>query len=254
MDNLRQSFGKFLFPAFLIAVGIVMIITSLVMDQNASFILGSTCILLVGIVSLMYSLDKITKQIQGFLTIGLVLITGLLVWKDIDSVQEDIRFADRKKEVYAQVIQRLKDLREVQLTHKKVNGTFIAEMDSLMDFLENGKLPIIKAIGSVPDTLTEEQALEMGIIVRDTIMVSVLENLFLNPDTRKDRKFTFVKDSLPYAPVSGVPFWMNAGTIESGGVNTPVFEIKDMKPFDKFDTLKVGSMNEASTSGNWSGE
>ena len=254
MDNLRQSFGKFLFPGFLIIVGIVMLISTVALDQNASFLFGSLCILVVGAISLLYSLNVIDKKIQTILTVVMLVATVVLVYQDVNAVQKDIRFAEDKKEVYARVIQNLKDLREIQVTHKKVNGTYVAEMDSLLDFLENGKLPIITAIGSVPDTLSEAEALEMGIIVRDTIMVSVLENLFLSEDAQKDRKYPFVKDSLAFAPRSGVEFWMNAGTIQSGGVTTPVFEIKDMKPFDKFDTLKVGSMTEATTSGNWSGE
>ncbi|MGB0167195.1 MAG: hypothetical protein ACPF8V_10115 [Luteibaculum sp.] len=254
MDNLRQTFGKFLFPFFLIILGIITIILTLVLKQNNSFLFGSICILLVGGISLMYSLDVITKKLQTILTLVMLVGSGLLIWKDVESVQEDIRFAERKKEVYAQVIQRLKDLREVQLMHKKVNGTYVAKMDSLMDFLRNGTVPIIKAIGSVPDTLSEAEALEMGIIVRDTIMVPVVENIFLNESAKKDRKYKFVLDSLPYAPISGERFWMNAGVIQKGGINTPVFEIKDMDPFDPYDTLRVGSMEDASTSGNWSGE
>ncbi len=254
MDNLRQSFGKFLFPGFLIILGLGMLIGTVVLDQNKAFLFGSLCILIVGVISLMYSLGKITKQLQTILTLGMVVISGVLIYQDVNSVQEDIRFAEKKKAIYAEVIQNLKDLREIQLTHKKIHGSFVKDMDSLMTFLHQGQLPIIKAIGSVPDTLSEAEALEMGIIVRDTIMVPVIENLFLSEDSKKDRKFAFQPDSLPYAPYSGVKFKMNAGMIQSGGVNTPVFEIKDMKPFDRFDTLMVGSMTEATTSGNWSGE
>ncbi len=254
MDNLRQSFGKFLFPGFLIVLGIVMMIITASMNQNSSFFLGSACIFIVGVISLLYSLDIITKQLQTILTVVMLVASGVLIWKDIDSVQADIRFANKKKQVYAKVIQNLKDLREVQQAHKKKYGTYIASMDSLMDFLENGELPIITAIGSVPDTLSEAEALEMGIISRDTLMVPVIKKLFTGEDAGKDRKFRFVKDSLPYAPYSQEPFWMNADMIQKGGVPTPVFEIKDMKPFDKFDTLRVGSMEDATTSGNWSGE
>ena len=53
---------------------------------------------------------------------------------------------------------------------------------------------------------------------------------------------------------SNAKFYMKTDLIDQGGVKTPVLLLKDMKPFDKTDTLMVGSLTDANTSGNWSGE
>lgn len=254
MDNIKQSFGKFLFPGVLSIVGLILLIVGISGDQSSLFIFAGFGVLVVGIVSLLYSLGKVSKTIH--LTVTLVMVIGsiFLAYSDYSTVKKDIDFVVNKKAVYAKVIQNLKDIRDVQVAHKKLNGTYIATFDSLHRFLDEGQLPIIKAIGSVPDTLSEEEAIEMGIVRRDTLYEPVLNSLFLNNKAKADRKFPFVKDSLEFAPGSGVKFYMNAGFINQGGVKTPVFEAKDLKPFDVTDTLKVGSMTETSTTGNWSGE
>ena len=46
------------------------------------------------------------------------------------------------------------------------------------------------------------------------------------------------------------PFAMNAGFIDVSGLQKPVFEAVDSEPFAE-PALKVGSMTEANTNGNW---
>ena len=254
MDNIRQSFGKFLFPIFLILLGIVTILISIVADQNAKFIFGGLAIMLIGIISGLYSLDIITKNLQRILTTVMIVgAIGLAYW-DYRSIQDDIEFANKKKRIYAEVIQNLKDIRTAQIAHKKIYGGFVANFDSLLDFIHNGEMPIIKAIGMVPDTLSEDEALELGIIVRDTIYEPVKKRIYYTKEAMEDRDFPLNLDSLAYAPYSGKKFFMDAGDINQGGVRTPVFVVKDMAPFDPIDTLMVGSMEKATTNGNWSGE
>lgn len=254
MNNLKQSFGKFLFPGFLLALGLFLVIFALAGDQNGKFIFGGLAVLLIGGIAMAYTLGVITKQLQTILTLVMVVGGVALGFYDYRSIKDDIDFQNRKKEVYEQVIQRLKDVREAQLAHKKLNGTYANTFDSLLTFLKEGKMPIIKAIGSVPDTLTESEALEMGIIVRDTIYEPVMNRVFLSEEAQKERKFEFQIDSLRYAPISGAELYMKVDAIASGGQQVPVFLLKDMKPFDISDTLMVGSLTEASTNGNWSGE
>ncbi len=71
----------------------------------------------------------------------------------------------------------------------------------------------------------------------------------------KERVFPFRIDSLRYHPISGAPFILRAGKIVRNQVEIPVFEVIEPTPFKstfvKSDTLRVGSMTEPSTSGNW---
>lgn len=254
MQQTVQNFGKFLFPGFLLATGLFTLIYGATNNQPTMFIISGIAVVLIGVVATLYALKKIDLKVQLILTGGLIAISAALAYNDYKSVKNDIDFVVKKGEIYSEVIQRLKDIREAQLAHKKINGTYAPNFDSLEKFIKKGKMPLVQAYGEVPDTLNEEQALEMGIITRDTVMVPVLKQVFLNPDAQKDRQFRFNLDSLRYAPYSGAEFIMRTSNIDRNGLKTPVFLLEDAKPFDPSDPLKVGSLTEASTSGNWSGE
>ena len=124
---------------------------------------------------------------------------------------------------------------------------------------------MVRALGTLPDTLTEKMALDAGLIltelpegmtdeealsqgylIRDTIKVSVADSIF---------KEGYSIDSLRYIPYVGdkTEFYMKAGEVETGsGVTVQTFLAKDIKPFDKWDTLHVGSLTEATNlAGNW---
>ncbi len=198
----------------------------------------------------------------------LVIVTlSYFLW---ESIAEPIRFEKAKKVRYDATIQRLKDIRTAEIAYLAVNGKFTGDFDTLINFIKNDSIPVVKAIGSVPDTLTEEKALEMGIISRDTIRVSTLDSLY-DPG--------FAPDSLRFVPfTNGAQFTLGAKVLEIGskvGSNTlkvPVFEAKvpnrvllkglneqlrinlddEMLKMDKYPGLKVGSLEQnINNAGNW---
>ncbi|MCF6241814.1 MAG: hypothetical protein L3J74_10785 [Bacteroidales bacterium] len=198
----------------------------------------------------------------------LVIVTlSYFLW---ESIAEPIRFEKAKKVRYDATIQRLKDIRTAEVAYLAVNGKFTGDFDTLINFIKNDSIPVVKAIGSVPDSLTEEKALEMGIISRDTIKVSTLDSLY-DPG--------FIADSLRYVPfTNGAQFTLGAKILEIGskvGSNTlkvPVFEAKvpnrvllkglneqlrinlddEMLKMDKYPGLKVGSLEQnINNAGNW---
>src|SRR5690606_16178545 len=70
--------------------------------------------------------------------------------------------------------------------------------------------------GFVPDSLTEQQAVEMGIVSRDTSFIAVRDSILKNINI----------DSLKYIPFSGGEiFSIDAGQIEKNKVNVNVFEV-----------------------------
>ncbi|MFT6718834.1 MAG: hypothetical protein ACJAY8_001232 [Sphingobacteriales bacterium] len=253
MDNLRNDFGKFLFPGFLALAGLTLFVFGLVSGQSGLFSVAGFVLLLMGGVSLLYAMDKVSFKLQMGMFGIMITLAAIFTYLDFAAVKSDIDFANQKKKVYHKVIQGLKDVRTAQLAFKDQYGVYCPEMDSLVDFVKNGTMTIIRAEGMVPDTLTEVEALAMGIITRDTLAVSVEENVF-GKQKVDDRVFPFVADSMAFASVSRAPFVMKSGRLDKGGVVVSVFEIIDSKPFDPTDVLKVGSLKEASTSGNWKGE
>ncbi|MFW5757285.1 MAG: hypothetical protein ACOCUQ_00345 [Bacteroidota bacterium] len=190
--------------------------------------------------------------------IVLALVIVVLGYFIYESVMEPVRFKEEVKHRESVIIQRLKDIRQLQVAYRSRYNAFASELDSLIIFYKNDSLPVIRAIGTVPDTLTENQAVEMGIVQRDTAWVNATDSLLSKAD--------YPIDSLPYVPFTdGKKFEMESGKIERGLVELPVFEAKThpqdyLKDIDRWriyytgnieEGIKVGSMVEASTNGNW---
>jgi hypothetical protein len=120
-------------------------------------------------------------------------------------------------------------------------------------FVNIDSFPVIKALGTVPDTLTEQQAVDMGLVTRDTLMVSVRDSLFKSGGDINDVRF------IP--PGNTQEFTMESGMVEKGQVMVPVFQVVALNSYifdgivpeyyEPQKDLRVGSMTEPSTSGNW---
>lgn len=182
----------------------------------------------------------VIKIIKGVISLAIVFLIYLIY----DSVRKPIRFHEERDKRYAQIIERLKNIRTAELSFYDKYGRYTASFDSLINFIKYDSMPIVKAIGTVPDTLTEEQAVKMKLVSRDTINIAIKDTLFPK---------NFIPDSLRFVPFSGgKEFNLNAGEIITGSkVKVKVFEAIDPNPFDPTFQLKVGSMVEASTAGNW---
>lgn len=254
---MKESISKFSPGVSILVVGIGLAIFGVSGDQNSIFILASIAIAIAGIIAILNASGFISNKISLVVALVLFLLSGYLGYANYHSIDEPIQFMKEKQHRYAEVIQNLKDLREVELTYKKENKVFCGSMDTLMNFLANDSVTTLIMDGDVPDSLTEAQALEMGIIIRDTTLVPAYDIAF-NEDYMKtrDKKYPLNIEKLRYVPFTdNVEFEINAGEItRSSGAKVQVFEIKDAAPFDKTDVMQVGSMNEPTTSGNWKEE
>ena len=198
--------------------------------------------------------------------IALILIplNIILAYFVYNSINSEVEFQQVAKVRVAENVQKLKDLRQVQIAYKKVNNTYSNNFESLIDFLENDSMAIVKAIGETPDSLTDAQALELAIISRDTAYVLAKETVFDEAylSSRND-KFPLDLSSLTTVPHSDQNYSVDAGMVEKGKVVVQVFEISttfgavftgldaENKSFELGNLLKVGSMDEASLNGNW---
>ena len=198
--------------------------------------------------------------------IALILIplNIILAYFVYNSINSEVEFQQVAKVRVAENVQKLKDLRQVQIAYKKVNNNYSNNFESLINFLENDSMAIVKAIGETPDSLTDAQALELGIISRDTAYVLAKETVFDEAylSSRND-KFPLDLSSLTTVPHSDQNYSVDAGMVEKGKVVVQVFEISttygavftgldaENKSFELGNLLKVGSMDEASLNGNW---
>ena len=204
------------------------------------------------------------------ITLILIPINIILAFFVYDSITSEVEFNKQAKERIAENVQKLKDLRTLQIAYKKENDVFADNFNSLLDFLENDSTTIIKSVGETPDSLvngkqiTDAQALEMGLISRDTLYVSAKESIFdENYIKSRVNKYPFNINTISIIPFTEQKYNIDANVIEKGKVNVQVFEISasfkhvfngldaENKKYDLNSLLKVGSMTEASLNGNW---
>jgi len=202
------------------------------------------------------------KTISLILWPVIIILAYFVVQSPLNQISFEKDFNERKKEV----IQNLIDIRSAQIAYKDKNKVYARDFNSLIDFIKNDSLAIIKAIGEVPDSLSEEQALKEGIISRDSVFISVYDNVFSeNYLSLRESKTPFNIDQLAYVPFSKSEqqFKIEAGDIEKGKVIVQVFEVSTSYEsfMDGIDSnnkgvnlkklISVGSMTEASINGNW---
>lgn len=119
------------------------------------------------------------KLIQIALAIVIVVL-AYLVW---ESIQTPIRFNKEKDKRYAATIQRLIDIRTAQIAYKDEYGKFTASFDTLINFVKNDSMKLVRAEGALSDDLlaqgwTEAIAVKEGLIIRDTVRIAIKDTLF----------------------------------------------------------------------------
>lgn len=127
----------------------------------------------------------IVNSILAILTIG-------LVWACFWSIYSDINFDSQKSEREKAVKERLLQIKDAEELYKKTYGEYVGTLDSLIDFVKNGKAVanIIKE-GELSDDqlesgLTEKEAVRQGLIRRDTVWTTAAAMLGIScPDSLK---------------------------------------------------------------------
>ena len=253
MSKTGKNIGDYIIPGILVLFGLAVLFSAIVGRQNGFWLLGGALIFTVGVFAILLKLELLNNKIQRvmlFVFIPLALVTAYFAYR---SIQAPIEFNQVKKKRYAKVEDKLKTIRDWQLAYKAVYRHYASNFDTLTNFVNTDSFPVIRALGTVPDTLTEEQAVEMGIVIRDTSKVSVRDSLFKSGGDINEIAL------IPFS--NNQKFAMESGVIEKGQVDVPVFLVEALNVyiFDGIEPeyyepskgLRVGSMTEPSTSGNW---
>jgi hypothetical protein len=205
------------------------------------------------------------------LQISLLVVAVVLSYFIYKSIQEPIQFEKAKKARYDATVEKLKDIRKAELAYKGVYGKFTGSWDTLLNFIMNESVITVRKVGELNDSMveqgiTERKALEMGLIIRDSVRVPALEAVFGKGYDAK---------SLKYVPVPGEPTEFNLGAtiiITGSGIGVPVFQAKahnnvilrgleqqlvinlndQRRTNEKYPGLMVGSLTETvNNAGNW---
>ena len=254
---MKELISKYSPAVIITLLGISTLIFGASTSQNSIFMIAGVAVIIAGIATLLNSMGFISNKISMIVAVVLFGLSGYLAYSNYHSIDEPIQFMKEKHVRYSEIIQSLKDLREVELTYKKENKVFCGSMDTLMNFLMNDSVTLVVMNGDVPDSLTAAEALELGIITRDTTLYPAYDITFNETYLgTRDAKYPLDVNTLRYVPFTeNVEFKIDAGQIvRSSGAKVQVFEISDAAPFDKDDIMKVGSMVDPTTSGNWKEE
>lgn len=193
------------------------------------------------------------------------IVLGYLIYR---SVTGPIEFKKVKQERFSKVISVMKDIRNSQEAYKTVNGKFANDFKSLISFVDTGKYTITQQRDSSYMEFDRTYGIDLlkEVTIIDTLgFVSVKDSLFKGDDRYKSMM------SVPYAQ-GGEQFEMKADIIDKSGYRAPVFEVKVKKDIVLYDQpkdlltrenaqisveevngseIKVGSLTEVSTNGNW---
>lgn len=215
-------------------------------------------------------IDKfVSPSKKWILTILFWLVAVCLGYLTYESIMQPIKFKKEKEIRYAKVIAKLKDIREAQVAHKVVTGTYSDNWDNLVKFIDTASFTLTQRKDS--SILDVEMTQRFGgvemykdIVVIDTIGTSsVKDSIFKGSDRYK---------TMMEVPGTDTKFELKTGFLEKGKAKLPVFEAKVAK--DKIlddqpeelvaieketqavdgvngPEISVGSLEEVSTNGNW---
>ncbi|WP_203258408.1 hypothetical protein [Hyunsoonleella ulvae] len=235
--------------------------------------------LIIGVIVVILVTIGLVKLIDKFIPNKLRPVLMIVLWIGIFalgyltfmSIYNPILFNQEKEKRYAKVISSLEDIRDAQLAHKTVTGKFAGKWDNLVKFIDTAQFTLTQRRDS--SVVDEELTRRYGgvetfkdIVIIDTLgFKSVKDSLFKDSDSYK---------TMMNVPVGeeGAKFKLQAGYLIQNDINIPVFEAsvkKDVILFDQprelvmqenqvlsvegvnGDEIKVGSMDEVKTIGNW---
>jgi hypothetical protein len=223
-------------------------------------------------IGIVWLIDKfIPKKVKPLILLALWILIAFLGYKTFMSVYGEIKFNKIKNERYAVVIENLIDIRDSQLAHRTVKGQFADSWDKLIKFIETDSFTITQRRDT--SILDVESTRRFGGVetFKDVVVIDTLD-------------FVLVKDSLfgvdnRYQTMMNFPvgktdekFALKAGILEQNNMQIPVFEVIASKKHILYgqdpyliskenlvvsvdgvngDAIKVGSMEEVNTNGNW---
>ncbi len=191
------------------------------------------------------------------IALGVVIIVlGYFLYA---SIMKPVRFQDELNRRNEQIVNKLKDIRTAQNLYKQFNNAYTSSFDTLFDFLKNGEIPVVTMVADPTDTTFTRT-------INDTVgYIKIADSLY-------SKRENFKVEDLAIIPFSdGRRFEMKTGKIDKGGVMVSVIEVlvpyeyymydKDeqdvinlierQKRINKYPGIRMGSLTEASTDGNW---
>lgn len=197
------------------------------------------------------------------------VVIGLLGYLTYNAVYGPVEFNKIRDARYIDVVERMKDIRDVQLAHREIIGNYEDNFEDLIKFVDTAQYVITQRRDTT--FLDEEYKRIYGVdqykedVVIDTLgFASVKDSIFGDSDRYKEMMY------IPHTDKK--KFEIKAGYLEDEGSKTPVFEVRAPKELILADqdqdlvvqekqtvsvdgvngkAITVGSMTQVKTNGNW---
>ncbi len=217
---------------------------------------------------IVWLIDKfVPKKLKPVINLVLWALIIFLGYITFMSVYKEIQFNQLKVERYKVVIDRLVDIRDSQVAYKEVNGEYAGSFDKLIDFVENDSIPITQRRDTL--VLDEERTRAFGNVetMKTITLIDTLDYWNVKDSIFKgNSRYKSMADVGIGKP--GAKFKLEAGKLDE----IPVFEVSVDKAIvldgqEKYlidkekqavsiagvkgESVKIGSMQEVNTSGNW---
>ena len=186
------------------------------------------------------------KTVKIIVEILLALAAVGCVYGIYRSIMKPVNFNKEKARRTEVAVQRLKDIRTLEVAYKGVNNRSTADLDSLINFYNTGKMDIVMQIGSQDDSLAwentkkykndkafkklskaEQDAKFLELYRKGEKLVFSISTPINVKDTLFNGRPDFCIDSLKYIPFSGKqPVETDAIVKTVSGVQVPLFEAR----------------------------
>ena len=223
------------------------------------------------------------KLVKILIEILLAIVAVGCVYGIYRSIMKPVNFNKEKARRQEVAVQRLKDIRTLEVAFKGVNNRYTADIDSLINFYNTGKMDIVMQIGSQDDSLAwentqkykndrnfkklskaEQDARFLDLYRKGEKLVFSISTPIAVKDTLFHNRADFCVDSLKYIPFSGKqPVETDAIVKTVSGVQVPLFEARmpwkallkgmdnqlrinldaEAKDQNKYEGLQVGSVS-----------
>ncbi|MDP2162303.1 MAG: hypothetical protein Q8K02_17620 [Flavobacterium sp.] len=236
-------------------------------------------VLVLAIFGLVKFIDKkVDSKVKPVISIVLWIVSAVFGYLIYQSIQAPIQFDKLKEKRYQAAVNKMIDIKAVQMAYKSINGKYCDNLDTLITFIENEKFTILerKDTSVVDEERNRAFGLNVGadgvggyykdiVKVKEIGKVSIKDSLFKESDRYK--RLNLVKVDGLEAKIE-----LKSGFITRNDAKVPVFEAKLVKEDllkDQDQSLvkreknvvsvdgingefiQLGSLEEVSMSGNW---
>jgi hypothetical protein len=206
-----------------------------------------------------------------------VIVIAVMVFRSIMRPEKYRMIYEARK---TEIRDRLVALRAAQTIYKSEHKIYAGNIDSLVNFIQNGQVLVVKNVGDIPEGMSETEAFNKGLLQKQTISLPAKSKVLeIAPDVadklsefqfipyNKGKKFDIQLDSLPSktykisvyridVPVEDILANMNESILPPDAnlfkkaLNYVLYHNLSEEKY-AYDPMYLGSLSEASTAGSW---